>query len=142
MKVVVDTNCLLASFSKKSPYRWLFNSILHGELTLVFTTDILLEYEEIISRETSREVAQNLVKLLIDLRAREQIEVYYFWNLIPQDPDDNKFVDCAIAANADYLITHDRHYNILQTVEFPKVRVATLPEFLSIFNRWKKIGYR
>ncbi len=138
MKVVVDTNCLLASFSKKSPYRWFFDSILRGELTLAFTTDILLEYEEIVSKRTSGEVAQNLIKLLVDLRAREQIEVYYFWNLITQDPDDNKFVDCAIAANADYLITHDRHYTTLHSVEFPKVRIATLPEFLSIFESWKK----
>jgi putative PIN family toxin of toxin-antitoxin system len=138
MKIVVDTNCLLASFSRKSPYRWFFNSILRGELTLAFTTDILLEYEEIISRKTNREVAQNLIKLLIDLRVREQIEVYYFWNLITQDPDDNKFVDCAIAANADYLITHDKHYSTLRIVEFPKVATATLPEFLSIFNDWKE----
>ena len=135
---MVDTNCLLASFSKKSPHRWLFDGILRGALTLAFTTDILLEYEEIVSRKTSREVAQNLVKLLIDLRAREQVEVHYSWNLISQDPDDNKFVDCAIAANADYLITHDRHYNTLHSVEFPKVRIATLPEFLSIFSDWRE----
>ncbi len=140
MKVVVDTNCLLASFSKKSPYRWLFDSILRAELTLAFTTDILLEYEEMVSKKTNQEVAQNLMKLLIDLRSREQVEVYYFWNLIAQDADDNKFVDCAVAANADYLITHDRHFNALQDIEFPKVRIATLPEFQSIFNGWKKNG--
>ena len=61
MKVVVDTNCLLASFSKKSPYRWFFDAIIQGELTIAFSTDILAEYEEIVSRKTSQEVAQNLI---------------------------------------------------------------------------------
>ena len=134
MKIVVDTNCLLACFSKKSPYRWLFNAILNGHLTLAFTTDILLEYEEIVSKRTSPEVARSLIKLLIDLRTKEQVEVHYFWNLITQDTDDNKFVDCAIAANADYLITHDGHYKVLKEMDFPKVSIATLPEFATIFD--------
>ena len=67
MKVVIDTNCLLASFSKKSPYRWLFDAILQGDIILAFTTDILLEYEEIVGKKTNQEVARNLIKLLIDL---------------------------------------------------------------------------
>ena len=138
MKVVVDTNCLLSSFSKKSPYRWFFDAIIQGELTIAFSTDILAEYEEVVGRKTSREVAQNLIKLLVDLRSREQVQVHYFWNFVTQDADDNKFVDCAIAANADYLITHDRHYSILKDIDFPKVRTATLPAFARIFEEWRK----
>lgn len=138
MKVVVDTNCLLSSFSKKSPYRWFFDAIIQGELTIAFSTDILAEYEEIVGRKTSQEVAQNLIKLLVDLRSREQVQIHYFWNLITQDTDDNKFVDCAVAARADYLITHDKHYAALDKIEFPKVRRATLPEFASIFDAWKR----
>lgn len=59
----------------------------------------------------------------------EFVNKYYQWNLIHQDPDDNKFVDCAIACNADYLVTEDRHFNVLKEVQFPKVAVIGIAEF-------------
>ena len=56
-------------------------------------------------------------------------EIFYQFHLISQDEDDNKFVDCAIAANADYLVSNDKHFQALKTVEFPKVKIFTLSEF-------------
>ena len=35
---------------------------------------------------------------------------YYKFNLIKSDPDDNKFVDCAVIANAKFIVTEDRHF--------------------------------
>jgi predicted nucleic acid-binding protein len=57
--------------------------------------------------------------------------IYFRWCLL-QDVDDNKFADCAIAANADYLITNDKDYNILKQINFPKVAVVTIEEFEKI----------
>ena len=54
----------------------------------------------------------------------------YKWNLITADPDDNKFVDCAVAANAKYIVTEDHHFNVLKTVVFPVVNVINIDEFL------------
>ncbi|MCB0562358.1 MAG: PIN domain-containing protein, partial [Phaeodactylibacter sp.] len=53
----------------------------------------------------------------------ELVTRYYKWNLIAEDPDDNKFVDCAVASNATFIVTHDRHFNVLKKVDFPKVEV-------------------
>jgi predicted nucleic acid-binding protein len=61
--------------------------------------------------------------------------VYYKWNLITVDPDDNKFVDCAIAANADYIVTNDKHFNILKEINFPKVSCITIEEFIEILKK-------
>ncbi len=60
-------------------------------------------------------------------------EAYYKWQLIEADPDDNKFVDVAIAANAEYLVTNDRHFAPLLQLEFPKVLLFSLPQFLVTF---------
>ncbi|WP_366145465.1 PIN domain-containing protein [Methylovulum sp.] len=46
------------------------------------------------------------------------------------DKDDNKFVDCAVAGNADFLVSNDRHFNVLKTIEFPKLQVFTIFEFI------------
>jgi len=56
-------------------------------------------------------------------------DVYYNWLLITGDADDNKFADCAIAANADYIVTNDRHFNVLKEVEFPSVSVINIEQF-------------
>ena len=50
--------------------------------------------------------------------------------MIQADPDDNKFVDCAIAAGARYVVTNDHHFDVLRTIEFPKIQVLKLIEFL------------
>lgn len=50
--------------------------------------------------------------------------------LIQADPDDNKFVDCAFAANATYIVSNDRHFDVLSKIDFPKIQVLKLIEFL------------
>lgn len=58
---------------------------------------------------------------------------YYFdLNLISDDYDDNKFVNCAFANNVNYLVTNDRHFNILKKIEFPKINVINIEKFIDI----------
>lgn len=56
-------------------------------------------------------------------------EPYFRWGLIETDPDDNKFADLAISANANYLVTHDKYFKVLDTIPFPTVKVVDLPSF-------------
>lgn len=70
-----------------------------------------------------------MTKLLVELPNLISTEVYFNWQLISQDPDDNKFVDCYVAANADYLVTNDRHYRGLRQVGFPPIACVTIEEF-------------
>ena len=63
-----------------------------------------------------------------------QTDIFYKWLLIESDPDDDKFVDCAVAGNVDFLVTNDRHYNILKTIGFPPVNVISLEEFKLIYE--------
>lgn len=129
MKVVLDTNILLVSFSSKSPLHWIWTGLLENQFTLCATTDILLEYEEVISRHAGQAIAQNVLDAITDLPNLEFITKYIFWQLIEQDTDDNKFVDCAIACNAKYLVSEDKHFKILETIPFPKVEVIGVEAF-------------
>jgi predicted nucleic acid-binding protein len=56
------------------------------------------------------------------------------FNLITADPDDNKFVDCAIVANADYIVSQDNHFNVLKKIDFPKLNVIRIEEFVKELN--------
>lgn len=66
-----------------------------------------------------------------------QVNKYFFWNLITADPDDNKFVDCAVAASADYLVTEDKHFKVLKNIPFPPVTVVSMDDFLEVLQNIK-----
>lgn len=130
----MDTNILLVSISSQSEFRWIFDSMLDENFTLCVTTDILIEYEEILSRHMGRELASTILQIIENAPNVVFITRYFAWNLIASDPDDNKFVDCAIAGNAKYVVTHDRHFKVLETIDFPRVTVldaASLKKELS-----------
>jgi putative PIN family toxin of toxin-antitoxin system len=134
VKIVLDTNILLPSISRKSPLNWIFVSLLNEEYTLCVTTEILLEYTEVIERFFGSEVADNILEAIRNLPNLELVTAYYKWNLITEDPDDNKFVDCAIATNAKYIVSHDRHFNVLETIDFPNVEVISAIDFQKTLN--------
>jgi predicted nucleic acid-binding protein len=96
---------------------------------------MLLEYEEIISEKFNHQVARDVSRALLMLFNVFQVNIYYEWNLIETDPDDNKFVDCAVSANVDYLVTNDKHFSVLEKIEFPKIEVINVSEFKKLFAK-------
>ena len=135
MKIVLDTNILLVSIPKKSRYRIIFDNLINNKFQLIISNEILNEYTEIISQKTNQTIANNIAEMLLSLPNVEKQKVYYKWNLIEQDKDDNKFVDCAIAANADYLVSNDKHFNELKNVDFPKLSLLSIDEFITMLTK-------
>lgn len=136
MRVVVDSNALLVSISRKSDSNWLFKAITEGGVEICFSNEILVEYEEILSSNWNETVAQEVVRTLLKLNTAYLITPFFQFQLISADADDNKFTDCAIAANADYLVTNDHHFDVLKQVPFPKVNAVNLETFEKIwFNQ-------
>ena len=128
--IVIDTNCLIMSISSRSDYHRVWQSFLEGDFTLCISNEILEEYAEVIARNISVNVARYVVYTIMERNNVRQIDPSYKWNLITADPDDNKFVDCAIAANAKFLVTEDHHFNVLKEIPFPSVPVVSIDEFL------------
>jgi uncharacterized protein len=129
MKVVIDTNVFWVSISRNSETHWIFRALLDEEFTLCVTTENLNEYEEIIGQKLGIETAKATMGILDNLYNIELVTRYYRWELIVADPDDNPFADCAIAINADALVSEDKHFNILKRTPFPKVNLMNIEEF-------------
>lgn len=127
MVLVIDTNCLMVSIPKLSATRWLFDGLKSGLFEFGISTEILEEYEEVIGGFYSPNLATNVVELLPNLENAIWVTPFYRWNLI-SDADDNKFVDCALACQADYIVTHDKHFNALASIPFPKVNILNMLE--------------
>ena len=133
-RAVIDTNCLLASLNRNSPFHRLYELFVSEAFEWILSNEILTEYEEILAQYYSAATAQRVTEILINAPNTSFQEAYYKWQLIEADPDDNKYVDVAIAANADYLVTNDRHFEALRQLEFPRVPIISLQEFLGTFR--------
>jgi putative PIN family toxin of toxin-antitoxin system len=133
-KVVLDTNVFLVSISSKSKLHWLFKSLLDSEYTLCVSTDILLEYAEIIEQQMGAMASQSALGLIENLPNVELITSYYKFGLL-KDEDDNKFVDCAIGSNANFIVSHDKDFNLLKAINFPKVIVIDTNQFKEILGK-------
>ena len=132
MIVVIDTNCLLASIPPQSNYYWLYLAFKEQRFEWLISNEIMTEYEEKIAAKYFEKTANLVLSILSVAQNVTFNEPYFKWNLIEEDPDDNKFADLTIAGNADYLITNDKHFNLLKKIDFPKINVVTIDEFKKI----------
>jgi len=106
-----------------------WTAFLNEEYRLCVSNEIMTEYEEILARKTSPTFAEMILQIILNSENVDFVNPSYRFRLIVADPDDNKFVDCAVIANADYIVSQDTHFDILKTINFPKVRVIRIEEF-------------
>ena len=138
-RFVIDTNCLLAILPSRSPYHNVWEKFLEGEVELCVSNEILMEYEEIVSLKTSSYFADIIIKAILNRQNVVRVSPTWRFNLIAQDPDDNKFVDCAIAGQSELLVSNDKHFNVLSNIDFPAVKVLTIQEFSKRLVKAKKM---
>ena len=70
-RIVLDTNCLLQALPTNSPYHKIWTGVLFGEISLCVNTEIVIEYEEILSQKTTKEIAHNVVEAIARLHTTE-----------------------------------------------------------------------
>jgi len=135
MTVVLDCNIIVMSLTSKSAYHRIYQALVRGDFELAVSDDIVLEYEEIIARKYRPSTAKAFLSLLRELPNVFHTSIYFNFHLIQSDPDDNKYVDCAITARAAYIVTEDKHFNILKQIPFPKVATLSINGFMDILKR-------
>ena len=129
-RIVLDTNCILQTLPSNSPYHKIWTEVLNGQIQLCVNTEILNEYEEILAVKTTKEIAHNVVEAIARLSTTYYQDTFFHFGLITADTDDNKFVDCAIAADAEYIVTNDKHFDVLKDISWPKLSVIRLKDFI------------
>lgn len=130
--IVLDTNALVRCVPRRSPYALLLDYLHAEKYALCITTEILLEYEEKITEIFDSETADSVIGTFPLLKNVIYTEVYFNLGVITTDVDDNKFVDCAFAANVSYLVTNDKHFNVLKSLSFPSINVIPLETFKAL----------
>ena len=117
MRVCIDTNALVQLFGRNAAGRPIRDALLTGRIELAVSNEILMEYEETITLLSGRgrwQQVERFLNLLFYLHGNVLfIEPHFRFAVITANPDDNKFCDCAIAGEGDYIITSDRHFDAL-----------------------------
>jgi putative PIN family toxin of toxin-antitoxin system len=135
MTICLDTGVFLQMFGRKQPFYPILRALLDGWFILVVSTEILLEYEEILVKLSGAERWRDVtafLELLTQLHGNiRQIEPHYRFGVVVADPDDNKFCDCAIAAEADFVVTEDSHFAALKSAGY-KPQPITPDEFIRL----------
>ena len=134
IKVVLGTNIVLSAIFPTSPYQPILRAIANDVYDLHITTAILLEYEEKITSIFGANTALPFLDFCKKTSNIKASEIYFTWQIIYADPDDDKFIDCAFACNADYLVTNDKHFNVLKNMIFPNLKVLKIDEFMEILR--------
>jgi len=135
MKVVLDTNVLVSAIGIHSTNRIIFDKIKTGEILLAVSNDIIDEYREIISLKMTSSIADNLTQYFVLSPFVLKTNIYYNWSLMSIDESDNKYVDCYIASNSDFIVTNDKHFETLKSNDFPKVNVINASDFIDLLNK-------
>jgi uncharacterized protein len=108
---------------------------MQGIFDFCVSNETLHEYQEIIEKRYGVEMTTETLNFLMLLPTVKKIEPFYKWSLITADPDDNKFVECAVAANAHFIITNDKHFKVLKDIHFPTIQTITIEEFELVFKQ-------
>ena len=133
MKVTVDTNFLISATQwDYSVAHKLLKKFILSDAEIFTTHDILDETVEVLERdfEYSKDEVENIIgKILLfakQIKPKQKIDV------VKDDPDDNKVIECAIESSSDYIITYDKH--LLKLKEFRGIKIITSEEFNKIHD--------
>lgn len=128
LHIVLDTNVFLVSIASNHKYSWIYDAIIDDKFDLYVSNEILTEYEEIIASRYGISMTSQILEGLVFLPNIHLIDPHFNWNLLT-DEDDNKFVDCAVSSNADFIVSNDKVFRELKNVSFPTVTVLNYTQF-------------
>lgn len=135
LKVVVDTNVFISAFIKlQSIPALIFSLISEGKITLILSDQIIEEYEEVFSRPRFKDLDHlSIKKFLQDNKKKTmRVKTSLAVKAIKVDPEDNKFLECALAGKADYLINGNIKHFPFQ--KFHYTRIITPRSFIDIIG--------
>ena len=129
-RLVVDTNIIVSSFLTSGPPRQVLNRIRDGQDQLCLSVPILREYLEVLARAgVARELLEVLLSLFEDPEQIIPVVPSRRVTLIRDDPADNMFLECALEAQANYIISGDQHLKRLGT--FEGIRILSPKAYLT-----------
>ena len=129
LRIVLDTNVFMVSLAPQYKYRWIYDCLIQNKFELALSNEILTEYHEQVVLRYGIERTDAQLDYLLLLPNVILVNPSFNWQLVENDTDDNKFVDCYLASQSDYIVSNDRHLRGLAGIGFPPISVLTYEAF-------------
>ena len=131
MRIVLDTNIFISGIFWKGASNKVLMNWKEGKFTLVTSLETILEIIKVL-KDFKIKLSEDMIKELVDLIVQNSIivEPKEKIDIVKDDPNDNIFIETAVAGNVDYIITQDNH--LLKIKEFNGIRIITPEKFLDV----------
>jgi putative PIN family toxin of toxin-antitoxin system len=132
-RIVVDTNIYISAIFWGGKPReiidlgrdnrvHIFTSLeIENEIAEKLRTKFRLDEEEI------NQILLDFSTLTVPVKVTTKIEA------LPDDPEDNKFIECAVLSGANYIVSGDKH--LLELKEYSGIKILKASEYLAIFEK-------
>lgn len=119
---VYDTNVLISAFiGRGTPFESL-NAVYDGKVKLVISMDMLIEFEDVISRPKFRYTDKHIRRIMsIIFKVATVVNPVVNVDIVEEDPSDNKVIEAAITGKVKYIVTGDIHLLSLRKVKNIKI---------------------
>jgi len=133
LKVVIDTNIFVSSFFGGVP-REIINYWKVGKITLCLSQFIIEEYLEVLNRLglKNKDEIKNLTRLFSEGYNSIYTAKTPNLNIVKDDPDDNKFLECAVALESQIIISGAKHLKDIK--KYIDIVIMSPMEFIDYYN--------
>src|SRR3989344_242897 len=130
MNIAADTNFLVSATQwNYSVSHKLLQKLIINNVEIFTTKEVLDELAEVLKRdflyneEEIKNILERVLQFVTLVTSSKKIDI------VKEDPDVNKIIECAIESNADYIISYDKH--LLKLKEYENIKIITPEEALS-----------
>lgn len=129
LTIVLDTNVFISALLSDGNPRQVFESVIEGKTKLAVSDEILVEITEVLNRKKfgfPKDFIHTVIREIESIA--DSFEPSVSISIITKDPDDNKFIECAVEANADFIVSGDK--DLLNLKSYQHIPVISPYEFL------------
>ena len=131
MRIVLDTNVLISALMFGGNPREILHKAIRGEFRLCLSEEILSELSEVLQRPRFGFSVTMVNQVISELGVISDLVVpLHVVSEIKDDPADDRILECAIEAGADYLVSGGKH--LLELGEYSSVRIINPKQLLAL----------
>ena len=134
IKAILDTNVVISAIIFGGKPRRLLNLAIEGKVSLFFSEPMFEEIREILGGRKFRFTASQLMAVERELEAiSDTIYPDKSIRIVKDDPDDDLFIECALSADADYIVSGDKH--LLDLKSYGNIKIVNAAEFIEMVGK-------
>ena len=132
MKIVLDTNVFISGIFFSGPPSQILRAWKNKRLQIILSQDILIEYQRVAESLTLKYPSIDILLIIELVTVHGQfVDTKNVDITVCEDPDDNKFIECAIASDTKIIVSGDKH--LLKIKGFKGIKVHKPREFVEIY---------